>query len=73
MILEEQIHQEADKQIEEIKSLFPRLEERELKYIHVCLRSAYTKGAMDALDNKKEGIFKARDAASAQANISKTI
>ena len=53
MTLEEQIHQEANKQIEEIKSVFPRLQENELKFIHICLRSAYTKGAMDALNPKK--------------------
>lgn len=53
MTLEEQIHQEASKQIEEIKSVFPRLQENELKFIHICLRSAYTKGAMDALNPKK--------------------
>ncbi len=52
--LEEQIYQEANKQIEEIKSVFPRLEERELKFILICLRSAYTKGAMDALENQKK-------------------
>jgi len=51
MTLEEQINQEADKQIEEIKILFPRLKERELKYIHVCLRSAYAKGLWMHLTN----------------------
>jgi hypothetical protein len=73
MTLEEQIHQEANNQIEEIKSVFPYLRENELKFITSCLGSAYIKGAIDALDKKKEGIFKARAAASAQANLSKTI
>jgi hypothetical protein len=58
MTLEEQIHQEANNQIEEIKSVFPYLRENELKFITSCLRSAYIKGAMDALDNKKEVIVK---------------
>jgi hypothetical protein len=54
MTLEEQIHQEANNQIEEIKSVFPYLRENELKFITSCLRSAYIKGAMDALNNKNQ-------------------
>jgi len=50
MILEE--HQEASKQIEEIKLVFPKLQEYELKFIESCLRSAYIQGAIDALNNK---------------------
>jgi hypothetical protein len=53
MTLQEQIHQEANNQIELIKSMYPYLRENELMFITYCLRSAYIKGALDALDNKK--------------------
>ena len=51
---QEQIHQEASKQIEEIKLEFPKLQEYELKFIESCLRSAYIQGAIDALNPKKQ-------------------
>jgi hypothetical protein len=50
---QEEIHQEASKQIEEIKLVFPKLQEYELKFIESCLRSAYIQGAIDALNPKK--------------------
>lgn len=48
----EEIHQEASKQIEEIKRVYPNLGENELKFIESCLRSAYIQGAIDALNPK---------------------
>jgi hypothetical protein len=51
---QEEVHQEASKQIEEIKLVFPKLQEYELKFIESCLRSAYIQGAIDALNNKNQ-------------------
>ena len=52
MTLEEQIHQEASKQIEQIKEVYPNLGEDELRFIFICLRQCYTQGALDALNPK---------------------
>ena len=51
---QEEIHQEASKQIEEIKLFSPKLQKHELKFIESCLRSAYIQGAIDALNNKND-------------------
>jgi hypothetical protein len=49
MTVEQHIEQEANEQIEDIKRMFPDMGEQELKYISLCLKQCYVKGAKKAL------------------------
>ena len=49
MTVEQHIEQEANTQIEDIKKMFPDMGEQELKYISLCLKQCYVKGAKTAL------------------------
>lgn len=49
MTLEEQIKQEVDNQIKDIKKVFPNMGEQELKYISTCLKQSYVNGSITAL------------------------
>lgn len=56
--LQEQTEKEIDKvvieQLKEIRQLFPNIGEQELKFISICLRSTYVKGAMNSLKLNKQ-------------------
>ncbi len=58
MTVEQHIEQEANVQIEDIKKMFPDIGELELKYIFICLKQCYVKGANTALSLASENQIK---------------
>lgn len=58
MTLEQQIEQEANAQIEDIKRVFPDIGEQKLKYIFICIKQSYVKGGIIALSSTSKNQIK---------------